>query len=136
MKKDNIRDYAVDAFRYFAALKCAPTKEAVRFALQKRHLTQGGKPKDCRALEAELQDMYAVVNTIKVIETLENSLEVLQTLTNVYLSNPGELFKRGEIESRILYTTFKANISTATAYRYLALCRRIFAEERGLRLAA
>mgnify|MGYP003308744583 CR=1 FL=1 len=136
MKKDNIRDYAVDAFQYFATLKCAPTKEAVRFVLQKRHLEQCPNERDCRALEAEMQDMFAVVDTIRILSAMENGNEILQTLHNVYFANPGEKLKRGEVENRILYTTFKTHISTATAYRYLALCRRTFAEERGLRCAA
>ncbi len=133
MKKDNIRDYAVDAFRYFSTLRCAPTKEAVRFALQKQYLTQGNKRAARFLPKAELQDLYAVVDTIDAIRSLENGAEILETLSNVYFTNPSQNIKRGEVENRILYTTFKTNISTATAYRHLALCRRIFAEARGLR---
>ncbi len=136
MKKDNIRDYAVDAFRYYASLRCVPTKEAARFALQRKNLTDGMKSADLRASEAELQDLYAVVDTINTIRAMENGTEILRTLENVYFTKPTEEIRRGEIENRVLYTTFKTHISTATAYRYLALCRRIFAEARGLRLAA
>lgn len=135
VKKDNIRDYAVEAFRYFSTLHCAPTKEAVRFALQKHYLMQGGKNAARNLPEADLKDLYAVVDTIDAIRTLENGAEILETLQNVYLTNPSTNIKRGEIENRILYTTFKTHISTATAYRYLALCRRMFAEARGLRCA-
>lgn len=136
MKKDNIRDYAVDAFRYYASLHCAPTKEAARFALQRKNLTRGMKSADLRASEAALQDLYAVVDTIDAIRTLENGEEILHTLETVYFTNPNGEIRRGEIENRVLYSTFKTHISTATAYRHLALCRRMFAEARGLRLAA
>ena len=79
MKKDNIRDYAVDAFRYFATLNCAPTKEAVRFALQKRDLERGLKSADYCKTDAELMDLFAVVDTIGVIRAMENGEEILQT---------------------------------------------------------
>ncbi len=126
----------MDAFRYYASLRCAPTKEAARFALQRKNLSAGMKSADLRASEAALQDLYAVVDTINAIRALENGAEILLILETVYFTNPAGDIRRGEIENRVLYATFKTNISTATAYRHLALCRRMFAEARGLRLAA
>lgn len=136
MKKDNIRDYAVDAFRYYASLGCPKNKQAARFALQRNNLKRKLSSAELRASEAELSDLYAVLDTVAAIAELENGADILEVLQNVYFANPVHDVRRGEIESRVLFTTFKSNISSATAYRYLALCRRMFAMARGLRLAA
>ncbi len=136
MKKDNIRDYAVDAFRFYASLQCKPDKAAARFALQRKTLKRGLKSADLRASEAALQDVYAVIDTIHMLNTLSNGKEILKTLETVYFSNPNADMRRGEIENRVMYVTLITHISSATAYRHLALCRRLFAEARGLRLAA
>lgn len=136
MKKDNIRDYAVCAFRYYASLSCPKTKEAARFALQRQNLTRGLSSAELRASDAELLDLYAVLDTIAAISKMNNGDDILDTLKNVYFTNPETTVHRGEIENRVLFTSYKSHISSATAYRYLALCRRTFAQARGLRLAA
>ncbi len=136
MKKDNIRDYAVDAFRFYASLQCKPEKAAARFALQRKTLKRGLKSADLRAAEAALQDVYAVIDTIHLLQSKQNGEEILATLHDVYFWNPNGELRRGEIENRVLYSTIQTHISPARAYRHLALCRRLFAEARGLRLAA
>lgn len=147
MKKDHIRDYATEAFRYYAFMG-KPHKEDLekkyyQEALdeyQRRQQTGGtgiSKPTEqaimyaegiIRQKQAELWDILAVEKTIAQLHTLER-----QAVEIVYFSHAKEDMKKGEVQDRVNKASIDIPAGTATVYRYLKKARDIFAFERGLR---
>lgn len=154
MKKDNIRDYATEAFRFYAALG-KPSYEALKdavyqYALQEErkrevHTLAGiSNPVESQIrnaqlavdeLAADLLDVLAVEKTLQILLARENGREILTCLDTVYFTEPLREIRRGEIQERVIFAAMLVPTSEPTVYRHLRLARTVFAVERGLRCA-
>ncbi|WMJ78498.1 MULTISPECIES: hypothetical protein [unclassified Sedimentibacter] len=147
MKKDHIRDYATEAFLYYAFMG-KPHKEDLEKkyyqealdSYQRRQQVGGtgiSKPTEqavmyaegvLRQKQAELWDILAVEKTIVQLHPLER-----QAVEIVYFSHAQSDIKKGDIQDRVNKASIEIPVGTATVYRYLKKARDLFAYERGLR---
>lgn len=146
MKKDHIRDYATEAFRYYSFLG-KPHKEDLenkyyQEALeqyQRTHEKGSGisKPteqaimyaENCvRQKQSELWDILAVEKTMAQLDEWERDAVEL-----VYFPHAYRAIKRNEISERVQKASIQISADARTIYRYLAKARKLFAYERGLR---
>ncbi len=147
MKKDHIRDYATEAFRYYSFMG-KPHKEDLekkyyQEALEEyqRRQQSGGtgisKPTEqavmyaegiLRQKQAELWDILAVEKTMMQLHVWER-----QAVEIVYFPHAQRDMQKGEIDNRVQEAVIKIPAGERTVYRYLKKAREIFAYERGLR---
>lgn len=148
MKKDHIRDYATEAFRYYSFMG-KPHKEDLekkyyQEALEEyqRRQQMGGsgisKPTEqavmyaegiIRQKQAELWDILAVEKTMAQLHTWER-----QAVEIVYFPHAQRDMKKNEISDRVNKASIQIPVDERTVYRYLKKARNIFAYERGLRI--
>lgn len=113
MKKDNIRDYATEAFRFYAS------NGKINIRNTKNHHNYK---------TSEIADIKAVDKTLNEI-----SDEDVEILNIVYFSNPNEKIKTNEIQNRVIEASRKLYCDERTVYRRLREIRYKFAVNRGLR---
>jgi hypothetical protein len=154
LKKDNIRDYATDAFRYYAEqgkpsyekLKQAIYNEALKKS--KRELSglkrsgisdptaqaviSAERAVDERA--GELRDILAVENTLKIIAFLPMGAGILRSIEYVYFEEPDKELEWGDISRRVTVASLNIPAGEDSIYRWLRKAREVFAVERGLRI--
>lgn len=149
MKKDNIRDYATEAFRHYAALG-RPDPEALKEELYRRALedskkefygTSNGisKPTEAAIIraekmldlkEAELLDLIAVHKTLEIIAAKD--INMFAAVEIVYLKNPKERIRKGTMSARVNSAALEIPAAVCTIYAWLREARTIFALERKL----
>ncbi len=153
MKKDNIRDYATEAFRLYAALgrpSYDDIKEKIyQYALReerKAEVKGGGisKPTEQSLInaqravdefEATLLDVMAVENTLKLLSLRDNGMEIIKAVEIVYFTEPMREIRKGEISDRVHRAEMSIPASERTVYYYLEIARNVFAIERKIRIA-
>jgi hypothetical protein len=114
MKKDNIRDYATEAFRFYAVVGIP----AINY----------------KGDRGELEDLRAVEKTLEEFEKdVFKRDTILPLIKEVYFTHADKEMKKGEIRNRVVNSCNNLNISESTAYRYLKKARISFAHNRGLR---
>lgn len=149
MKKDNIRDYATEAFRFYAAcgkLTMEQLKQKIYDDIyeqsRKEYLRNGsGMPSDATAyaviaadealqsMKAEFEDIIAVEKTmIRLPRDHKKAVEM------VYFEAADKPLQKGDISGRVCAASIAIHVDESSVYRYLAYARKIFAKERGLRL--
>ena len=150
MRKDNIRDYSTEAFRFYAAcgrLTAAELEEKVRqeiYTKSKREFLHNGgphSPSDATAyavmqaedavaeMQAEFLDILAVERTlVQLDEAQRKAVEI------VYFTKPDQELEKGEISRRVHQAEMEIPASERNIYLWLRHVRRIFAKERGLRI--
>ena len=151
MKKDNIRDYATEAFRLYAALgkpSYDDIKEKIyQYALReerKAEVKGGGisKPTEQSLInaqravdefEATLSDILAVENTLKMLSLRDNGMEIKKAVEIVYFTEPKRPIRKNEISERVHMAEIAIPTTEPTVYRYLKIARNIFGIERKLR---
>ena len=121
MKKSNIRDYAISAFRYYAAME--KNKSSAVF------------PQNSRLASGCILDLIAVEKTVCQLCTTPQGEEMLRALKTVYFTMPERDFKKGEISDRVSLAANLIHVSEPTVYRFLNGVQTIFAENRGLRIS-
>lgn len=154
MKKDITRDYATEAFRFYAA--CGrPTYEELKqriyddiLAKEKREAIKAtGKNKppsnpvesaNIKAEEeyerrsAELLDVLAVEKTMEILmRGCKN--ETIKCVEDVYFTEPQRPLKRGEIQERVQQAAQTLFLDERSIYRRLRDARQLFSSLRGLR---
>lgn len=146
MKKDHIRDYATEAFRYYAYMNttyemlCKKYRQEALEEYQ-RNLEGAGtgisKPTEnaviyaeskLREKQGELWDILAVEKTIAQLNIWER-----RAIEIVYFPHAHRDIQKGEISDRVNQASIEIPAGTATVYRYLKRARNLFAFERGLR---
>jgi len=146
MRKDTIRDYATEAFRYYAAkgmtyeiLKEKYYNEALE-SYQRTHEKGTGisKPTEqaviyaenkLRKKQAELWDMLAVEKALAQLPLyIKSAVEI------VYFTNADKDLEKGEISERVQCASTYIYSDVSTIYRHLRKARKLFAYERGLRM--
>ncbi len=149
MKKDNIRDYATEAFRFYAAcgkLTSAELEQMVRdriYQQSKREFLRSGsgmpispteyaamKAEDAvRDLQAELMDIIAVEKTLKRLNAQQR-----KAVEIVYFTDAEKDLEKNDISDRVHRAELHIPASERSIYGWLFKARKIFAEERGLRI--
>lgn len=149
MKKDGIRDYATEAFRYYASCGCLSSdqiKEKLRntiYEASKREVVHSGvsslhSDKTATAVmraedemeyyRAELLDILAVERTLKrLTPPMKRAVEI------VYFLEPKRPMEKGEFSGRVHKAEIEIHASERNIYYWLKEARQIFALERGLR---
>lgn len=114
MKKDNIRDYAAEAFRFYA-------------------LSRSGEAgyNDDPAARADIEAVDRVIQTLKEEPDGELAMRCLEL---VYFSQPRKLPGRGAIADRARYASVQLGLSEPVVYRKLRRLRKDLAVARGLRI--
>ena len=148
MKKDNIRDYATEAFRFYAAsgrLTTEQLKQKVYDAIyeqsRKEYVRSGsGMHSDATAyaviaadealqsMKAEFEDIIAVEKTLYLLHQAER-----EAVEIVYFTDADKPLQKGDIYSRVVKASLEIPADIRTVYRYLHRAREVFARERGLR---
>lgn len=121
MKKSNIRDYGVSAFRFYALL--SKNKKATVF------------PENSRLKSGCILDIIAVEKTFKMLESLPEGEEIIRAVKIVYFTMPEKNLKKGEISDRVQRAATELHIGEATVYRFLNKALIFFAQSRGLRIS-
>lgn len=144
--KDHIRDYATEAFRFYARcgkpsydeLKARIVTEA--YETSKREIVHSGnvaKPTEFAVINAqnalderqgELLDILAVERVMKIVDA-----EMRKVLDIVYFTDPDQDLQKGDVSARVHKAELEIPASEHTIYRRLAKARELFAAERGLR---
>ena len=125
MKKTNFRDYAVQAFRYYA-LCGRPTADQL-------HTLRNQAPEDMRGALEDLEAVHRVITHLRTAE-LDGAIK-LKTLEIVYMSNPWRYPGRNELTERARAASSTLYTSESQVYRHLHRIRELLARERGLRLS-
>ena len=149
-KKDNIKDYAIAAFRFYAKMgRPDPDKlkerikEEIYNNLDREYGNSKGVSNPTETaiikaeqkianLEAELLDILAVHRTLERLSA-QGQISAFASVEIVYFSNPNEKCDRGDIEMAITKAALELPSSERQVYRWLAMARKIFAQERNLR---
>lgn len=139
MIKDHIRDYATEAFRFYARWGgrdnyvknlladlqkqkgfgvCSPTETELihKEQIMKEHI-------------AEIADLDSVEKVLRICER-----DVRRAVELVYLDKPFRDLEWGELKERVHYAEIHIPASERQIYRWLRKARMLFAEERGLRI--
>lgn len=143
MKKDHIRDYATEAFRFYARSggrdkyiknlvedlqrqkgtgACSPTEAAL---ISKEEVIAGKT--------AELADIEAVDKVLHALDVCGHRA-IIQAIEYVYFTDCWRDIERGDISSRVHHAELHIPASERQIYYWLAKARRMVAVERGLRL--
>ena len=150
-RKDFSRDYATEAFRFYA--KCGkPTYEELRqkmfdeaFSLQKNEYSEVksgiSKPTEQAVLmaekaveqkKAELLDIKAVQFVLWRLEQDKKNI-IIECLERIYFADADKELQKGDIARRVVKASMALPMSERQIYRYLQLARHLFCEERGIR---
>lgn len=149
MKKDNIRDYATEAFRFYAAcgrltseqLKQKVYDDIYTDSKKEFYRSGSGMPADATAyaaikadeamkdMESEFRDIIAVEKTLMQLRRQQK-----RAVEIVYFTEPNKPLEKGTISSRVHKAELELYASERSIYEWLAGARRIFAKERGLRI--
>ncbi|MFT8889465.1 MAG: hypothetical protein ABF904_11690 [Ethanoligenens sp.] len=149
--KDHIRDYATAAFRYYAELGC-PTYELLKKQIYDKALIQSkkelghtngiSKPTEYAIMnaeravenhEAELRDILAVQEVIERLNFKKN-YDIVRAVRMVYFADADKPLEKGSISARVHQAELEIPASERQIYYWLNQARKIFAEERGLRI--
>lgn len=146
MVKETARDYIVDAFRFYSVLK-RPNAASARKKADSYLLNWEGSghfgPEDASPLisletlktnlDAELADVQAVENTLRILRARPEGREILRAIETVYFFSPHSPQAKRDITDRVRCASLEIPVSERTIYYYLSLARKIFAQQRGLR---
>lgn len=145
MKKDYLRDYCTEAFRFYA-------KTGGRSAFLRSIEDDIIKPKGsgtCKPTEAalvnkeriilehaaELEDIEAVSKVLVYLDMCGHR-DMITAIEIVYFADCWKDLERGDISTRVHEAEIMIPASEKTVYRWLRSIREMFAKERGLRIVS
>ncbi len=149
MRKNHVRDYATDAFRFYAANgpSEAYIEKIKNEAIEAQHRAEGrsgiSNPTEAAvrrgqeaidAAAAEINDLIAVEQTITLIESMKSGNDIMKALRMIYMAEPEKDLEKGEITERVHHAEIFIPASERSIYGWLSMARSIFAKARGLRL--
>lgn len=141
MIKDNIRDYATDAFRYWASVGCPTYEEAIARIVKKAESEAVGQPEGTRAafVDARLNKHMGELGDIRACNECFEYMKahgkecVCSAVREVYMVCPRKRPARGELSGRVLRFAIDNYYGEAQVYRFLREACEVFAEKRALR---
>jgi hypothetical protein len=142
-----LRDYATEAFRYYARCGCPSYEEAKKaiydYALEasRRDLIRVKgitKPTEHAIINAQAA-VDQLIGQLEDIKAVEQSLAIMRpewmrAVELVYFTDADAELDRGDIENRVIMAELAIPASRRAIYRWLRSARIVFAVERGLRL--
>lgn len=142
MKKDYIRDYATEAYVYWARHGCPTYDEAIE-RIRNRAIRRAQGIDQVKAIayaEAEVDkaaaglcDIMACSEAFRVLEAGGKGL-VCDAVRAVYMVEPWKKPQQHDISSRVLKFALKVPLSERQVWYYLEEARKNFAIMRGLRV--
>lgn len=144
MKKDHIRDYATEAFRFYA--KTGGSEKYIEHIIQDLQKQQGNgvcsptesalisKEKAIEARSAEFADLRAVDKVLSILDMSKQGKFIREAMEYVYFKDCDKEVEKGDISSRIHNAEINIPASERQIYYWLKKARMLFAEERGLRI--
>lgn len=145
-RKDHIKDYATEAFRFYA--KSGGKETYIKKLVDDINKSKGtgisnpteseivSKEKVIESRAAELADIEAVEKVLNILTKLSQGIYIKKSLELVYFKDCRKDITWGAITERINKAEIEIPASRAQIYRWLRKARELFAEERGLRLIA
>ncbi len=144
MSKDNIRDYATAAFRFYA--KVGSKKDYLNRLQQDAQHGQGNgisKPTEAALVSketilqtraAEFADIEATERTMYQLGLMTNGLAICKVIEDVYFKDCWKDLEKGDIQDRVHHCEIHIPASERQIYYWLRKAREMFAIERGLRI--
>ena len=123
MKKDNYRDYTVDALRYYSMCGKPDSSELRKM----KDILPPGRL-------AALLDLEAVEHMLHRLEGEEYGKTGVLCVEMVYFASPTHAATRSQISERVKNAAQALCVGESSVYRALRRARVLFAIERGLRL--
>lgn len=127
MKKEHYRDYATEAYRFYAQ-----TGNSEKYI---QSMVSDSMPVE-KAIEihyAELADLKAVEKVFAMLDMSVNGKYIRQAVEIVYMKDWNKPIAKRDISNRVRYAEIHIPASEPQIYRWLRWARKTFAEERGLR---
>ena len=149
MKKEHYRDYAVEAFRFYAregGSEAYKTRLLSEIPQNHEHSIRVGrisKPVETLAArwekvlkenEGAIMDLKAVENTLKQLSKHKLGEDLLFALKETYFQFPGMPIGKGALISRVRYVATKRFVTERAVFTWLQTIREMFAVARGLRI--
>ena len=140
IKKNNYRDYAIEAFRLYAAMG-KPTFLQAKTRVFMAAVKDVSGDEDDIALAGQkaildntpmLLDIYAVEKMFEVLD-FSGKDYIARAVEEVYFVAPKAPLKRGTLTARVLRASFTLHCDERTVYIWLSEARQLFASLRGLR---
>ena len=119
MNKDNICDYTISMFRYYARMS-EPDESTIE------QLRAEISP-------ADILDLQAVSNTLNILEK-QQDYEAIAAVRAIYFTAAQRRLRKSEISQRVIKYTLENYISERVVWKRLNKARRIAAEQRQLRI--
>lgn len=149
-RKDHIRDYATEAFRFYKSSGGAELyKDKIwndaLIRSQKSDIKNDSisKPTEAAVMRAQravdeavsaIEDLEAVERTLDIIRGMKSGSAILEAVDTVYFTEPDKDIEKGDIQARVHKAEINIPASERTIYYWLKRARKMFAVERGLRL--
>ncbi len=148
MKEKYIKDYAADAFRFYAKFgdireyKHKIWNEALESGRSQIRSQSPGKPTESAIIRAEkaieqakpeLDDLEAAQKTLRRLNIQQP--EIALAVRIVYMSEPESERRKGDLKRRIIKATMEIPASERSVYYWLDIATTVFAKERGLRVS-
>ncbi|KOF56802.1 hypothetical protein AGR56_09050 [Clostridium sp. DMHC 10] len=149
--KDHIRDYATEAFRFYASVRMTADQykkmiyDETLENYKKKEMNCSfniSKPVEAAIMAAEkevdkriaeIRDLEAVEMTLAELGAMHR-WDIVQAIKIVYFKEPEEEIEKGEIQNRVHTAELEVPASERSIYYYLRKARKLFAEKRGLRI--
>lgn len=145
-RKDHIRDYATEAFRFYA--KTGGKEAYINDLVEDISKSKGtgvcnpteaaliSKEKAIETRAAELADIEAVDRVFAILDKSYQGCYIKQAIELVYFKDSKKDLTWGDITDRVNKAGMTIPASRAQIFRWLREARKLFAQERGLRLIA
>jgi len=147
--KNHIRDYATEAFRFYAKINMSADKykqkiyDEALFNYKKKMKGLGisfpvesaiiAAENEVTQKLAEIKDMEAVEMTMAELRA-SHKMWIIRAIEIVYFKDADKELEKGNIHDRAHTAELDIPASERSVYYYLSEARYIFAEHRGLRL--
>jgi len=147
MKKDNIRDYATAAYRFYK--KIGESTELFKAQIREEYLKsyEGGgsgisKPTEAALMRAEkaIDSRVAEVKDVEAVEKVIAQLkaggrsDIVKCIEIVYFQDADKELMKSDIQRRVDKAVLEIPCSERQVYKLLGQARQLFAMERGLRV--
>ena len=130
VKKDNIRDYAVEAFRKYALLG-KPTIDELKGRIMRSATSEAQALCSVNRCIPLIADIGAVNDTLAKLEE-DNKQHIIKAIEAVYFVCPKSPTKKKEIYDRAVSFGVTYGASERTVFYWLKEARSMFSDFRGL----
>ena len=139
MKRDHLRDYATEAFRFYARVGKLSGDEYLKAVRGSFGCVENELQREINANHAANDAMAAACDLDAVKRTLDDlefsgKMHAAQAVRAVYFVMPSGKISGKVIAGRVRDFSLSCPASERTVYRWLSLARKVFARERGLRI--